>query len=128
MTDDLDQLSVEQLERMLLEATSEGASGRQAMARVTAIRTILRRRPRRAPMRPSAEAEENARRALELVNAHRRPDRQLDEIHPTWVASILVEPEWAPLYLSDDEMQAMRPLTRWPALKSVRRSPGTVDS
>jgi hypothetical protein len=99
-TEDLEQLSVEDLEVMLLDATSGEASGRQAMARVTAIRTILRRRP------PPAEVEENARRALEFVNATRGPDAQLSGIDPTWVDSILVEPEWAAVYCSDAEMQA----------------------
>src|SRR5215216_3462507 len=45
MTDDLRDLSVERLEEMLLEASL--LPGRAAMARVTAIRTILARRPQR---------------------------------------------------------------------------------
>jgi hypothetical protein len=51
---------------MLLEASS--LPGRAAMARVTAIRTILARRPRPSM---SEQEEEEARRALELVNACR---------------------------------------------------------
>jgi hypothetical protein len=84
---------------MLLEASS--LPGRAAMARVTAIRTILARRPRPSM---SEEEEEEARRALELVNACRGPDRQLTEVHPSWVKSIVADPEWAELYVSDEEM------------------------
>jgi hypothetical protein len=91
-------LSVEQLEEMLLEASE--LPGRRALARVTAIRTLLARRPERSP----GEEEARAARALELVNATRGPDRQLTEVHPVWVGSILAEPEWAELYVSDEEM------------------------
>ena len=103
MTDPRD-LSVERLEEMLLEATSQGVAGRAAMARVTAIRTILARRLERQ----ADDAEENARRALEFVNALRGPDDQLTEIHPAWAASIVTEPEWAALYLSAEEMGPRR--------------------
>ena len=96
---DLENLSDEQLEQLLLDASS--LPGRRALARVTAIRTLLKRR---AQPRPD-EVEANARRALELVNATRGPDRQLSEVHPTWVGAIVAEPEWAELYVSDDEMR-----------------------
>jgi hypothetical protein len=99
VTENLEKLSDEQLEQMLLDASA--LSGRAAMARVTAVRTILRRRASAS----SGDAEADARRALELVNATRSPDRQLTQIHPAWVASILTEPEWAPLYVSDEEMR-----------------------
>jgi hypothetical protein len=62
VTDGLQNLSVERLEEMLLEASE--LSGRKAMARVTALRTLLARRSQRSP----DEFEGDARRALELVN------------------------------------------------------------
>ena len=97
---ELEHLGEDELEQLLLDASS--LPGRRALARVTAIRTILKRRGRR----PSGEAEARHARALELVNATRGPDRQLTEVHPTWVNSILAEPEWAPLYASDEEIRA----------------------
>lgn len=99
MADSLRNLSVERLEEMLLEASS--LSGRAAMARVTAIRTLLARRPQQS----SDEREADARRTLELVNAARGPERQLSEVHPTWVSSILTDPGWAEVYASDEEME-----------------------
>jgi hypothetical protein len=101
VTDDLQDLSVGRLEEMLLEASARGVSGRAALARVTAIRTILARRPQRPG---DGEAEKDARRALEIVNAARGADRQLDEVHPTWVSSILADEAWAEVYMSDEEM------------------------
>ena len=95
----LEEMSDDELEGELF-AASDQLSGRSALARVTAIRTILTRRAARRPVLD----ERDARRALELVNATRGPDRQLDAVHPVWVSSILAEPEWAELYASDDEM------------------------
>lgn len=71
------------------------------MARVTALRTVLARRPQQ---QAETEAERRHAQALELVNAHRGPDDQLTEVHWSWVDSIVAEPEWAPLYASDDEL------------------------
>jgi hypothetical protein len=102
VTENLEMLSEEELERMLLDATSRGVPGRAAMARVTAIRTILSRRARRS----SDDAERHARRALELVNATRGPDAQLPDLHPADVASVLANGEWASLVVSDDEMRS----------------------
>jgi hypothetical protein len=106
VTENLAALSEDQLERMLLDASS--LPGRAAMARVTAIRTILRRRPQRAV----EDVEADARRALELVNAVRGPGDQLTEVHPTWVDSILADSGWAEVYASDDEMQQPKGLQR----------------
>jgi len=103
VTESLEDLTDEQLEQLLLDATAEGVPGRTAMARVTAIRTVLKRRARRA----TAGAEADAARALELVNACRPRDRQVTEVHPVWVRSILAEPAWAQVYVSDEEMEEM---------------------
>ena len=100
----LENLSDEQLEAMLLDATSAGTPGRMAMARVTAIRTLLTRRGRQ---RQAVDLEDDAERALEVVNAVRGPDEQLAELHPVDVASVLADLEWAPLVRSDDEMARM---------------------
>ena len=86
---------------MLLDATAAGVPGRAAMARVTAIRTILRRRAQRR----TEQADADAVRALVLVNATRGPDRQLSELHPVDVASVLTDPEWAALVISDEELR-----------------------
>lgn len=102
MSDGLDRLSTEELERMLLDASE--LPGRKAMARVTAIRTILARRPRR---QADTEAEERHAQALALVNACRGPGEQLTEVHATWVNSILADEGWAPLYGSDDELRVV---------------------
>ena len=99
--DDLERLDEDQLEAMLLEATAEGVPGRSAMARVTALRTILRRR-REQRRKDGFDADHE--RALQLVNAHRGAHEQLTEIGPVWVASITAAPCWAELYVSDDEM------------------------
>jgi hypothetical protein len=107
VTENLEHLSEDDLERMLLEATSEGVPGRAAMARVTAIRTLLRRRAQR----PADDAETRARQALELVNATRGPEAQLSEVHPVWVESILAEPAWAEVYTTDEETQRTRTTT-----------------
>jgi hypothetical protein len=99
----LENLTDDELEQMLFDATHrDGVTGRAAMARVTAIRTILKRRVGRR----SAHLEADERRALELVNATRGPDAQLTHVHPVWVASILADPEWAELYASDEEIAA----------------------
>ena len=86
----------------MLTATSNGTAGRLAQARVTAIRTVLRVR---AARRRAVAFSEDHQAALELVNAHRGPDEQLTSIDPTWVAGIAEDPEWAPLYASDEEIR-----------------------
>ena len=116
MSDGLERLSSEALERMLLDASE--LPGRKAMARVTAIRTILARRPRR---QADTEAEERHAQALALVNACRGPGEQLTEVHATWVDSILADESWAPLYASGDEL---RVVTASPANDLFDPAPG----
>jgi hypothetical protein len=101
--EDLEDLSEAQLERMLLSASL--LPGRRAMARVTAIRTVLKRRPHTQ----TEVSERDARRALELVNATRGPDDQLrlQDLHPVDVASVLSNEEWAEMLVSDEEMRAI---------------------
>ncbi len=124
MIERLEQLPDGRLEQMLLDAThGVGVSGRAAMARVTAIRTILRRRAER---RAGDDVGEDALRALELVNATRGPCEQLDSVHSSWTASILADSGWAALYASDDDM-ARAGAKRLSALEGESNDEGSND-
>ena len=101
MSEDLTGLSSAELEAMLLRASE--LPGRKAMARVTAIRTLLARRPRE---QLETEAENRHARALALVNACRPADDQVTEVHATWVESILADEGWAELYAADHDLRS----------------------
>lgn len=128
MTGRLETLGEAELEQMLFDATSPGVPGRSAMARVTAIRTILRRRTERQTER----AEADARRALELVNATRGPGRQLTELHSVDVATVLANPGWAALVVCDEELrraaEAFRRRVRAKSRRSTQNEPRSKES